>query len=52
MAHVYAILARIGLFDGGHDALLEARFAALTTRQARLASRKRVSPFKFVSKAA
>ncbi|MBD3786284.1 MAG: hypothetical protein IE922_04830 [Sphingomonadales bacterium] len=49
MARALTILARFGLFAPAADAVIDARFEALTTRRARLASRRRVSPFKFVA---
>ncbi len=49
MARAINILARIGLFAPENDAVIDARFDALTTRRARLSSRRRVSPFKYVA---
>ena len=49
MARAITILSRFGLFSAEKDAVFDARLEALTTRRARLASRRRVSPFKFVA---
>lgn len=49
MAHAITILARFGLFAPTTDAVFDARLQQLTTRRARLSSRRRVSPFKYVA---
>jgi len=49
MARAINILSRFGLFAAETDSIFDARLEALTTRRARLASRRRISPFKFVA---